>query len=51
MKSSRWENKVASFGMILLGCWYEIELTHQGYFVPGRYIGPPEDCYPDEGDI
>lgn len=30
----------------------EIELTVQGSvepFVPGRYHGPPERCYPDEG--
>lgn len=51
MKSSRWKNKVACFGIELLGCWYELELTHQGYFMPGRYSGAPEDCYPDEGDI
>lgn len=29
-----------------------INLTVRGsaYFTPGKYYGPPENCYPDEGD-
>ena len=29
----------------------EVEVSCWGYFTPGRYSGPPEDCYPDEGDF
>ncbi len=31
----------------------EIELTISGsaYFRSGKLSGPPEDCYPDEGDV
>ncbi len=31
----------------------EIDVTityEEGYFIPGRLSGPPEDCYPDDGE-
>ena len=28
-----------------------IEITYTGYSDPGRVSGPPEDCYPPEGEI
>lgn len=27
-----------------------LEVSGSSYFVPGKISGPPEDCYPDEGD-
>lgn len=28
---------------------FEVEVTYdEGYFIPGRLSGPPEDCYPDD---
>lgn len=30
---------------------FEVEVEYKpGWFQPGRYSGPPEDCYPDEGE-
>ena len=35
--------------------WEEVEfscsVSGSGGFTPGRYSGPPEDCYPDEEDF
>ena len=28
----------------------ELCLECEGYFCPGKYTGPPEDCYPDDGE-
>lgn len=28
----------------------ELEVIGTSYFTPGRLSGPPEDCYPDEGE-
>jgi len=28
----------------------KLEVEGSSYFAPGRYYGPPENCYPDEGD-
>lgn len=27
-----------------------LQVEGRSYFQPGRYHGPPENCYPDEGD-
>lgn len=27
-----------------------LEVSGSSYFVPGKINGPPEDCYPDEGE-
>lgn len=27
-----------------------LEIEGRSYFAPGKYYGPPENCYPDEGD-
>lgn len=29
----------------------ELEITYEGYYDPGKTYGPPEDCYPPEGEI
>lgn len=28
----------------------EVEVSGRSYFAEGRFSGPPEDCYPDEGE-
>ena len=28
----------------------KLEVEGRSYFTPGRLSGPPEDCYPDEGE-
>lgn len=29
----------------------EVEITYEpGWFTPGKFSGPPESCYPDEGE-
>lgn len=28
----------------------EIEFTSSGYYQPAKLIGPPENCYPEEGE-
>ena len=35
------------------GLTYDVEATVQGsgYYDPGRGSGPPEDCYPPEGEM
>lgn len=32
------------------GVVVEIEFSSSGYFAPGKLSGPPENCYPDEGE-
>lgn len=27
-----------------------LQVEGRSYFTPGKYYGPPENCYPDEGD-
>jgi hypothetical protein len=27
-----------------------LTITGRSYFYPGKFYGPPEECYPDEGD-
>jgi hypothetical protein len=27
-----------------------LTITGRSYFAPGKFYGPPEECYPDEGD-
>lgn len=29
----------------------DLYITGDGYYDPGRISGPPEDCYPPEGDM
>jgi hypothetical protein len=29
----------------------ELKCSGSAFFSPGRMYGPPEDCYPDEGDL
>ena len=29
----------------------DVELTFTGYYDPGRTYGPPENCYPPEGEV
>jgi len=31
--------------------WANVDVEVRGYFAAGRYSGPPENCYPDEGEI
>ena len=35
------------------GCTYDVyvEATAHGYYDPGRTYGPPENCYPPEGEM
>lgn len=28
-----------------------LDVRAKGYFMRGRYSGPPGDCYPDESDV
>ena len=30
---------------------YDVVVTYKGYSDPGRVSGPPEDCYPPEGEM
>ena len=32
------------------GLEYTVEYRYSGYYDPGRTYGPPENCYPPEGD-
>lgn len=27
-----------------------LEINFEGYFANGKFYGPPENCYPDEGE-
>jgi hypothetical protein len=29
----------------------DVELAFTGYYDPGRCYGPPEDCYPPDGEV
>lgn len=29
----------------------ELDISAKGYYDPGRLSGPPEDCYPPEGEL
>ena len=29
----------------------ELDISASGYYDPGRLSGPPENCYPPEGDL
>lgn len=29
---------------------FTLEVSGRSYYQPGRFSGPPEDCYPDEGE-
>lgn len=40
---------IAEFDYRICGIPCRIAVTDHEPFVPGRYSGPPEDCYPDEG--
>ena len=30
---------------------YEVLVKYKGYSDPGRFSGPPENCYPPEGEM
>jgi hypothetical protein len=30
---------------------YDVDVEYKGYSDPGRTYGPPENCYPPEGEI
>jgi hypothetical protein len=41
------------FDTTMLGDEDDVAVTVEytpGWFTPGRYSGPPEDCFPDEGE-
>lgn len=38
------------FGIVFEYQTISLKVEGRSYFQSGRYSGPPEDCYPDEGD-
>lgn len=38
------------FGIVFEYQTITLKVEGRSYFQSGRYSGPPEDCYPDEGD-
>ena len=53
MGRTKWDS--GSFTTTLRGaCGHDhddCEVEYRGYSDPGRTYGPPEDCYPPEGEI